>query len=304
MLDIRDDGLAELGDLTPGNGVREGHAPAFNITSVVDFPTPGTGAGSRTSHDRGDVHRALLPEPGRLPDRLAFDLDANGLPKRIPGNTYAARFGCNIPRSAVTESAPASWTSARRPRRPCTGTGCSASTRRSSPRNIRQLGTENNMITCATDFIGMADEDVFPEAVPALQDLSKFAPLPDRLQQGFLDFVYLGRLLSMPDGFASSPAFRFNGGLGARPVERLLLRQQPGRDRGRRADRDRAGRHPLGAVRAGNELRRPPAHRSVDFEDYSLVLYPSYPDEGERPLLLSMIQSLWTAASRTATPTT
>ena len=33
--------------------------------------------------------------------------------------------------------------------------------------------------------------------------------------------------------------------------------------------------------------------RSVDFEDYASVLYPSYPDEGERPLLLSMIQSLW-----------
>ena len=33
--------------------------------------------------------------------------------------------------------------------------------------------------------------------------------------------------------------------------------------------------------------------RSVDFEDYSLILYPSYPDEGRRPLLLSMIQSMW-----------
>ena len=33
--------------------------------------------------------------------------------------------------------------------------------------------------------------------------------------------------------------------------------------------------------------------RSVDFEDYSLILYPSYPDESARPLLLSMIQSMW-----------
>jgi hypothetical protein len=33
--------------------------------------------------------------------------------------------------------------------------------------------------------------------------------------------------------------------------------------------------------------------RSSDFGDFAAVLYPSYPDEGERPLLLSMIQSMW-----------
>ncbi len=33
--------------------------------------------------------------------------------------------------------------------------------------------------------------------------------------------------------------------------------------------------------------------RSVDFDDYALILYPAYPDEGSRPLLLSMIQSMW-----------
>ncbi len=72
--------------------------------------------------------------------------------------------------------------------------------------NVRQLGNENNVITCGADWIGMADEDIVPEALPALQDLSKFAPLTDRLQQGFLDFVYLGRALSMPDGFAANAA--------------------------------------------------------------------------------------------------
>ena len=33
--------------------------------------------------------------------------------------------------------------------------------------------------------------------------------------------------------------------------------------------------------------------RSVDFADYALVLYPSYPNESERPLLLAMIQMMW-----------
>ncbi len=33
--------------------------------------------------------------------------------------------------------------------------------------------------------------------------------------------------------------------------------------------------------------------RSVDFSDYASILYPSYPNESERPLLLAMIQLLW-----------
>ena len=33
--------------------------------------------------------------------------------------------------------------------------------------------------------------------------------------------------------------------------------------------------------------------RSVDFDEFSALLYPSYPNELERPLILSLIQSLW-----------
>ena len=33
--------------------------------------------------------------------------------------------------------------------------------------------------------------------------------------------------------------------------------------------------------------------RSVDFDAYAAVLYPSYPDELARPLILSLIQMLW-----------
>src|SRR6185436_1195075 len=33
--------------------------------------------------------------------------------------------------------------------------------------------------------------------------------------------------------------------------------------------------------------------RSVDFDTYSMVLYPAYPNELERPLLFALIQMLW-----------
>ena len=66
-------------------------------------------------------------------------------------------------------------------------------------------------MTCATDLIGMAEEDVAEGAAGAAAICRSFPLLPDRLQQGFLDFMYLGRLMIHPDGFAVDPAFQFDG---------------------------------------------------------------------------------------------
>ena len=74
---------------------------------------------------------------------------------------------------------------------------------------MRTLGNDHGVMTCATDFIGMSEDDVGPVAIPALLDMSKFKPLPDRLQQGFLDFLYLGRAMIHPDGFSDDAAFKF-----------------------------------------------------------------------------------------------
>src|SRR6185295_16185229 len=54
------------------------------------------------------------------------------------------------------------------------------------------------------------EEDV-PSAVNALLDLSKFPAIPDRLQQGYVAFLFLGRLMKHPQGFSADDAFRFNG---------------------------------------------------------------------------------------------
>ena len=127
----------------------------------------------------------------------------------------------------------------------------------------------------------------------ALLDLSKFPTLPDRLQQGFLDFMYLGRALIHPTGFASNPAFQDDGGPLIDTRTALLLRQQPGRDRGRRAHRDRTRLHRSVLYVPGDELQ--PAARA------QRRLRPVRDDPRrrpirtalERPLLLSLIQMLW-----------
>jgi hypothetical protein len=44
--------------------------------------------------------------------------------------------------------------------------------------------------------------------IATLQDLSGFDRLADRLQQGFLNFQFVGRALSHPDGLAADPLFQ------------------------------------------------------------------------------------------------
>jgi hypothetical protein len=301
MLQIRNDGLALLGDTTPGDGVAQGNAPAFTVTPENGFTNNthfyGTDVTGRGAQDIATVEGTFqvpcyLNQVG-CPTGSRFNLGADGLPQRIPGNFYTARFGCNIPRSAVTEGPPGTFTVTDDALPTMYGHGLFGEYDEVFSQNIRQLGTENNMITCATDWIGMADEDVIPEALPALHDLSKFAPLPDRLQQGFLDFVYLGRLLTQSNGFVSDPAFKISGVSALNPSNVSYYGNSQGGIAGGaltaiEPDVTRSVLYVPGMNYGGMLLTR-----SVDFPDYAQILYPAYPDEGERPLLLSMIQSLW-----------
>ncbi len=296
MLSIRDDALAQLGDTTPGDGIVQGHAPDYTITNVTDFPlspVPTDGHGVENIREvTGTYTVPCYLNQTACPPGSRYELGSDGLPQRIPGNTMQARFTCNIPRSAVEDGGGGVPVVAQPARPSMYGHGLFGDYTEVHTGNVRQLGTENNVITCATDWIGMSEDDVIPVAVPALQDLSNFSPLTDRLQQGFLNFIYLGRLLNQPGGFASDPAFRF-GGESALDTSHVFYY---GNSQGGIAG---------GALTAVEpDVTRSVLYvpgmnysllltRSVDFEDYALILYPSYPDEGQRPLLLSMIQSMW-----------
>ncbi len=302
MLHIRDDALAQLGDRSPGNGVINGAPPNFTVTDVktVDDPVPAQElTGSHTTENVREVTGTFQVPCYIHPDCEAssagrFSLNARGLPKRT-GGVYNARFTCNIPLSAVNETAPGSgvWTVDHKVRTSMYGHGLFGDYTEVHTRNVRQLGNDHGVITCATDFIGMFEDDVLPEAVPALLDISNFPPLVDRLQQGFLDFIFLGRLMANPGGFAADPAFKFSGSSVVDTEHGLFYY---GNSQGGIAG---------GALTAVEpDITRTVLYvpgmnystlltRSIDFADYSLVLYPSYPDEGVRPLLLSMIQTMW-----------
>jgi hypothetical protein len=296
MLSIRDRGLADLGDNSPGDGTMQGNAPDFTVTNVTDFPTA-TGHGVENIREVTGTYEVpcflssgCSNSGGGYEPGGRFDLGSDGLPQ--PNGTMTARFTCNIPRSAVTETSPGVFDVDHQVRPSMYGHGLFGDYTEVHTANVRQLGTDEGVLTCATDFTGMMEDDV-GTAIQALQDLSKFQPLPDGLQQGFLNFIYLGRLLMLPDGFSSDDAFKFSGNSVIDHDDGLYYY---GNSQGGIAG---------GALTAVEpDITRTVLYvpgmnystlltRSVDFEDYSLVLYPSYPIQSERPLLLAMIQMMW-----------
>ncbi len=299
LLKIRNDALAQLNDTTPGDGVVNGGVPSYTIT---DIRTVGDSDHDTIWHNLTGDHTVqnvrevtgtyqvpcYLDTPGCVPGGK-FTLGTDGLPIRTPGNFQSARFTCNIPQSAVTGAFP--YTVADDARPSMYGHGLFGDYTEVHTGDVRKLGTENDVVTCATDFTGMMEDDLGTAAV-ALTDLSRFQPIPDGLQQGFVNFMYLGRLLKNPAGFASNPAFQFGGQPVIAPNELYYYGNSQGGIAG-------------GALTAMEpDLTRSVLYvpgmnystlltRSIDFAQYAAVLYPSYPDEQIRPLLLSMIQMEW-----------
>ncbi len=280
MLSIRDRAFADLGDHNLKNLIVEGVSPKYTIDKVIDYtPDQQPNVARRVE---GHVTVPCYLNKAGCPPGSRYQLGPDGLPQRIPGNNYEATFICNIPRSATPDN----------PARPSLyGHGLFGDAGEVGADNVEQLGNENNVIVCGADFIGMADPDV-GNAVTILQDLSRFPSLADRLQQGFLDFMFIGRTLIHPGGFAANPAFQRDG----RPLIDTRRLFYYGNSQGGIAggaltalspDLNRSALY-VGAMNYSLLLTR-----SVDFDLYATILYPYYPNEVERPLLLSLIQILW-----------
>ena len=280
MLSIRDRAFAGLGDRDLADLRVRGRAPAYTIDQVTDY----TVAQQPNVARRVEGHVTVpcyLDQPG-CPPGSRFRLGPDGLPVRLPGNTTQARFICNIPRSA-TPGAPA--------RPSLYGHGLFGDAGEVGADNVEQLGNDHDVLVCASDWVGMAEEDI-PNAITVLGDLSRFPTLADRLQQGFLNFLFLGRALVHPGGLAADPAFRRDG----KPLIDTRRLFYYGNSQGGIAGGALTAVAPdftrsvlyVGAMNYSLLLTR-----SVDFDEFALVLYPSYPDELERPLVLSLVQMLW-----------
>ena len=268
MLHIRDDSFADLGDAAPQFSVEEVEEPVDDRTL------------RRISGTFEVPH--YLTKNGETGGEFVFGED--GLPEQQ--GTYTARFRCIIPRSAFDE------TGAAVPARPSLyGHGLLGSEREVSAGNVRDMANEHNFVFCATRWLGMAEEDV-PTAVALLQDLSNINAHADRLQQGVLAYLFLGRLLIHPDGFGSDPAFQ---GLGQSVIDTREL-YYDGNSQGGimggvlMAVAQDFTKGVLGVTGMNYSLL---LQRSVDWDGYRAIYEPSYEEPLEAALGLLLIQLLW-----------
>jgi hypothetical protein len=285
---IRDDAFAQLGDRNLGDLRVSGRSPAFTLDAVTDFAPCGSDGCQAGEDDiirrRVEGHVTVpcyLDQPG-CPPGSRFRLGPSGLPVQTPGNTHEANFICNVPRSVD---------SAHPGRVSLYGHGLFGGAREVNSISRLPIASEHRIVLCASDWIGMSGGDL-PNTITILQELSRFPTLADRLQQGMVNFLYLGRAMIHPQGFAANAAFRDTGGS---LLDTRRLHYSGGSQGG-----IAGGALTAVAPDFTRSVLIVPAMnysllltRSIDFDPFKALLYPSYPDEVERPLLLSMIQMLW-----------
>ena len=314
VLSIRNRAFAELGDTNLADLRVTGASPTYAVNpdlpdtlpsqvpsqarqqdGIVNFAPCSAGA-DPAKCEAGESDRLVRIVRGRVlvPCFLTspecapggqFAYERDGVPARIPGNTAAAPFTCIIPRAALS----------RGPARPALyGHGLLGNGEQVTGGAAQDLASEHDILSCGTDWSGMSTEDL-PNVATLLADLSRFATLADRGQQGMLNFLFLGRTLIHPQGFVDDPAFIVDG---KRTIDTSRLYYTGGSQGGIMGGSLTAiapdfTRAALGVPAMNYSIL---LQRSIDFDAYAQVMYNAYPNELERPLVLALVQTLWDRA--------
>jgi hypothetical protein len=321
MLHIRNDAFAQLGDRDLSDLKVEGAAPQYTLKRVedtvclpADVPVPGVDLNCANDSDprvARDVKGTMvvpcyLDVPGCAPAHSQFLLDPRtGMPVRLPGNVMKVDFECLIPKRALADGAG-------KARPSLYGHGLFGGYGEIHQDQIKAMEDEHDFIHCATAWAGMATEDV-PNVATILLDLSNLPTLADRVQQGMLNFLYLGRLMIHPDGLGANPAFQTADGKSLIDTRRLYYdgNSQGGIIGGALTavapDFTRATLGVLGMnystlltrstdFGTGTHDPSPTPDDPLNGFEYAYPLYKAYPQASERQLIFALMQMLWDRA--------
>ena len=251
---------AELGDRAPEFTVSALERGGPGIVGTFEVPNYLTGDGST-----GNV--------------LNNDGDPNGIPTR--NGSMTVDFLCTVPPSATAEN-PAPFV--------LYGHGLLGS--RSQVIGIGTQGAAVGIGFCAIDFLGMSTSDLSSVAA-ALEELTLFRTQPDRMQQGHLAWLLLGRLLASEDGLGTDP--RFQDGFRRSIIDHdqisFLGASQGGILGGASsALTDDWTQVILAVPGLGYNLLLP---RSIDFDEFAPFFEEAYPSPLDRTLARELMEMLW-----------
>jgi hypothetical protein len=163
-------------------------------------------------------------------------------------------------------------------------------------RGLAPFGNVYRFVMGGVDMQGMSDRDVGTIATQVIPDSSNFHFIPERLHQGFLNHLLLGRLMVDPvNGFNSDPAFQPGG----TPVIDTTEVYYSGGSQG--------GIFGVAIMSIAEDFKRgflavPGAnystllHRSIDFNPFLAISRFAYPDRLDEELNIALIQQLWDRA--------
>jgi hypothetical protein len=307
-LAVRDDALHQLGDDTPGDGVIDGNAPTFHITSVQDAPDPDVPANTLRLIDGELTDVPCYLNNNDCHPGGTFNFQSNGDVNATPtgtaddpdAGTTGVRFQCVVPNSAV------SGTDVNPTQSGIFGHGLLGDFTQVDDM-VRFTASEANVSNttwCATNWAGFSSDDI-GNVLSVLGDVSNFPKLSDRMVQGFVNMIYLGRAMALPDGFDTDAAFQFDpDGAGGNDAVPVLDPAQglywEGISQGAIMGGALTALEPdltqsvLNVVGMNySTLLRRSSDSAQYFELPGLGLYDNYPNQLERPLLLSLMQLLW-----------
>ena len=325
MLQIRNDAFAQLGEQPRELGTMRipqgSRPPRFVVTSVTNY-TPAQNADIARQVQGRFYVPCYLTTPGCQSGGSFYYSPGSDLPGQLPGNSYEGKFVCNIPWAATTTPArPAFY-----------GHGLFGDRFEINQGQLQAMAQEHDFVFCATEEIGMAcatdtpptdpnqllteaELGVLPETpncdipnvVTAIADLSRFNTMIDRLQEGILAELYLGRLMGHPRGFVSSPAFQWNrrpvidtgsevyydgnsqGGIMGGAVAALMVD-------GSRATLGVPGMNYSTLLQRSTDFGTGAASEgppSSTVPSYAWLVYHAYPAEADRQVVFGLMQMLW-----------
>jgi hypothetical protein len=288
MLSIRNDAFAQLGDSNLADLAVQGNPSQFAVTSVQDFTPDQDPRVMREVQGTFTVPCYLTTSNCAIGGGFNYSSTSpDATPTQQAGNVGTAQFDCIIPRAAAGAAARASLY----------GHGLLGSRTEVRAGNVKDMAAEHDFMFCATDWWGLAQADI-PFDISALQNLNRFPAVTDRLQQGVLNTLLLGRLMANPNGFAAHAAFRQSGS----PLFDASQLYYDGNSQGGimggittavAPDYTRAVLGVPGMDYGGILLQR-----STDFTPFANFLYGvapggGYTDSSIHPLILDLMQQLW-----------
>jgi hypothetical protein len=260
LLSMRDQAYTLLGDA----------APEFTVTAQTDEGPV------RTIDGEFEVPSFLTGDGG---PGSTITLGDHGLPILARNQPMTAAFRCVVP---LVAPGPV----------PTIVYGHGLLGHRSEVDALAFAAAAGQAAACATDWIGMSNDDI-GNLVAILGDLSRFNQQADRMLQGHLNMLFLGRAINDAAGFVSSPAFQRADGLPLlAPGETVFVGNSQGGILGgaTSAVSTEWSRVVLGVPGSNYSLLLP---RSSDWPQFQTIFDAAYTDPVDRQLALQLIQLLW-----------